>query len=430
MDKCGSVFQSSDCQFGFKPAHSTTQCSFVVEEIIEFYNNNGSSVFLATLDASRAFDRVEYCKLFEILITRDMCPMYIRLLLYMYTHQKLRVKWNGIYGNMFNVSNGVKQGGILSPLLFCIYIDILLCALKQSNIGCTIGNVFMGCVGYADDVCLLAPSCHALRHMLSICEEFGIQYYVKFNSTKSHITVCNRNVNITVSGNFILNGEIIETSNYVEHLGHVIGNSASKRKVIEKAIGDLYMRTNYVMSKFGCCSSDVRNFLFRTYCTSYYGSALWNLSAAYIERFYVAWRKCVRRVWGVPSQTHCVLLPCLYGDSGINLQLLRRFASFYYGLKNSDNKLVHLCAKFCEVSQSTVGLNRKALLYRINNNGDVFNESIGCIRKSIDALDNVSIMDFNCGMVVKELCMVRDKVLHIELDSSGTIELLTELCIN
>ena len=136
--------------------------------------------------------------------------------------------------------------------------------------------------------------------------------------------------------------------------------------------------------------------------------------------------KCVRRVWGVPSQTHCVLLPCLYGDSGINLQLLRRFASFYYGLKNSDNKLVHLCAKFCEVSQSTVGLNRKAL----NNNGDEFNESIGCIRKSIDALDNVSIMDFNCGMVVKELCMVRDKVLHIELDSSGTIELLTELCIN
>ena len=111
----------------------------------------------------------------------------------------------------------------------------------------------------------------------------------------------------------------------------------------------------------------------------------------------------MRRVWGVPSQTHCVILPCLYGDSGINLQLLRRFASFYYGLKNSDNKLVHLCAKFCEVSQSTVGLNRKALLYRINNNGDVFNESIGCIRKSIDALDNVSIRDFNCGMVVKEL---------------------------
>ena len=112
----------------------------------------------------------------------------------------------------------------------------------------------------------------------------------------------------------------------------------------------LFEPRDYVMSKFGC-SSDVRNFLLRTYCTSYYGSALWNLSAAYIERFYVAWRKCVRRVCGVPSQTHCVLLPCLYGDSGINIQLLRRFASLYYGLKNSDNKLVHLCAN-CQVLRS------------------------------------------------------------------------------
>ena len=123
--------------------------------------------------------------------------------------------------------------------------------------------------------------------------------------------------------------------------------------------------------------------------------------------------------------------------------------------KDGGNKIVDLCAKFSEVSQSTVGLNRKALLYRINNNGDVFNESVGCIRKSTDALDNVNISDFNCGMVVKELCMVRDaldnvnirdfncgvvvkesctcmvrdKVLYIVLDFSGTIELLTELCI-
>ena len=63
MTKCETVFQSSDYQFGFKTAHSTTQCSFIVQEIIEFYNNNGSPVYLATLDASQAFDRVEYVNL-------------------------------------------------------------------------------------------------------------------------------------------------------------------------------------------------------------------------------------------------------------------------------------------------------------------------------------------------------------------------------
>ena len=60
----------------------------------------------------------------------------------------------------------------------------------------------------------------------------------------------------------------------------------------------------------------------------------------------------------------------------------------------------------------------------------MFNESVGCIIKSTDALDNVNIRDFNCDMLVKELCMVRDKVLYIALDSSDTIELLIELCIN
>ena len=96
-----------------------------MEEIIEFYNCNGHPVFLVALGAFREFDRVEYCKLFQLLIVRNTCPMFLRLLLYMYTHQKLRVKWNGICSELFDVTNGIKQGGVFSPLLFCIYIDVL-----------------------------------------------------------------------------------------------------------------------------------------------------------------------------------------------------------------------------------------------------------------------------------------------------------------
>jgi len=96
-----------------------------VEEIIEFYNSSGCPAFLGELDAPRAFDKVEYCKLFHLLIDRNICPMFLRLLLYMYTHQKLRVKWNGICSELFDVTNGIKQGGVFSPLLFCIYIDVL-----------------------------------------------------------------------------------------------------------------------------------------------------------------------------------------------------------------------------------------------------------------------------------------------------------------
>ena len=115
----------------------------------------------------------------------------------------------------------------------------------------------MGCVGYADDVCLLAPSCFALCKMLEVCESFGLKYHVKLNSTKSHITICNKGKNILVKNKFMLNNDVINVCGSVDHLCHIIDDSEDDRKVIDKAISDLYMRRNYIMSTFSGCSSEI-----------------------------------------------------------------------------------------------------------------------------------------------------------------------------
>ena len=65
-----NVLSTSDVQYGFKKKHSTTQCTFVLEEIIQYYKNRNSSIYLLMLDASKAFDRVNYVKLFHLLIDR------------------------------------------------------------------------------------------------------------------------------------------------------------------------------------------------------------------------------------------------------------------------------------------------------------------------------------------------------------------------
>jgi len=109
---------SCDQQFGFKAKRSTNTCTMVVKEAIEYYVNNGSPVFCTMLDATKAFDRVQYCKLFNMLIDRDMPFVTLRLLLNMYTSHVTQVMWNGICSSPFLVRNGVKQGGIVSPLLF------------------------------------------------------------------------------------------------------------------------------------------------------------------------------------------------------------------------------------------------------------------------------------------------------------------------
>ena len=81
---------TSNLQFGFKEKSSTTMCTFMALETIERYNNSGSEVHVVLLDASKAFDRVDYIKLFNKLLDRGMCPLTVRLLLTMYTKQKLQ----------------------------------------------------------------------------------------------------------------------------------------------------------------------------------------------------------------------------------------------------------------------------------------------------------------------------------------------------
>ncbi len=80
-------------------------------------------MYTVLLDATKAFDRVNYCKLFRKLLDRNMSPLVLRLLLYMYTNQSLQVRWGNHTSTRFNVQNGVKQGEVLSPILFSVYID-------------------------------------------------------------------------------------------------------------------------------------------------------------------------------------------------------------------------------------------------------------------------------------------------------------------
>ena len=66
--------------------------------------------------------------------------------------------------------------------MFTIYIDKLLLRLKKSGVGCHIHGKYMGILLYVDDVTLLSLRIRGLNRMLSICEEFGKEYFIKFNS--------------------------------------------------------------------------------------------------------------------------------------------------------------------------------------------------------------------------------------------------------
>jgi len=426
LEKHQYVLKSNDLQYGFKAKHSSTHCTFVLNEVVDYYVNNGSSVYLVLLDASRAFDRVQYVKLFKLLIKRGLCSLTARFLAFLYTNQRLRVKWNGHYSDSFVTSNGVKQGGIISPILFCIYIDELLVQLRNAHVGCHIGNTFLGGLGYADDLCLLAPSRGAITVMLNICEQFGIEYDVLFNSQKSHLIIYNTNFNYQDIPPLKLNGEKLESKEVANHLGHPIGNTDTNNSAIGNAVKDIVWRTNFVMSKFGFCHCNVRSFMFRTYCTSYYGSPLWRLNSSAINRFYVTWRKCIRKVWGVSPRTHCRLLQHLYGSEGIECELLSRFLSFYHSICTSDNYCTRLCSLLCQSSRTAVANNRRIVCATLNVDGDCLHAyKKSALMKCFECQNECRMY----GHMLKELCLIRDGGLSVELCQSEILCLINYLCV-
>ena len=114
-------------QFGYKEGHSTTLCTLIYKEVIDHYINNDSTVY-SCLDASKAFDRA-HGKLFSILLSKNIPKIVVRLYFYSYMRQKACVSWDHIKTSYVSMSNGVKQGGVISSISFSLYIQVLIVTL-------------------------------------------------------------------------------------------------------------------------------------------------------------------------------------------------------------------------------------------------------------------------------------------------------------
>ena len=131
----------------------------------------------------------------------------------MYTHQKFHVRWNNEHSNYFSVLNGVKQGSVIAPLLFSIYIDNLFSKLKHLRLGCHVGLTYAGAFGYADDIALVSRSIYALKKMISVCESYAQDYHITFNPAKS-IWLC-FNVSSSDISPIYLNGTPVTVVNKI-----------------------------------------------------------------------------------------------------------------------------------------------------------------------------------------------------------------------
>ena len=97
-----------------------------------------------------------------------------------YCIQQMRVKWNSLTSDTFSTKNGVKQSGVLSPILLNLYLNELIELLSEQGLGCHLHGEFVCAFVYADDITLLAPTCTALNSMLETCSTFATAFDLRF----------------------------------------------------------------------------------------------------------------------------------------------------------------------------------------------------------------------------------------------------------
>ena len=185
--KFGHLFAISPLQFGFQKKLSCSHAVYTLRTVTDFYVNGESTVNVAMLDLSKAFDMVNHMTLFRKLMRLCVPPMVLKLLMSWYICSMAYVKWGTFTSYCFQLLHGVRQGGVLSPVLFCIYVDSVIQRLRQSKLGCWLGQVYVGCILYADDVILMSSSICELQKMVNVCIDEVTKLDMKVNTKKCSI---------------------------------------------------------------------------------------------------------------------------------------------------------------------------------------------------------------------------------------------------
>ena len=192
-----------------------------------------------------------------------------------YCTQKFHVRWGNTLSTGFNVTNGVRQGGILSPILFNVFMNDLSVQLNQVKTGCYINNVPFNHLFYADDSVLIAPTPYALQKLLDMCHLYAQSCELKYNTKKTfcmsilpkwlHNSTCQLH----------LDGNILSFVNEHKYLGIKICDNMYDDADIVQQVKATYARGNVLISKFRKCDNEVKVKLFKAFCNSFYGCNLW-----------------------------------------------------------------------------------------------------------------------------------------------------------
>ena len=284
--------------------------------------------------------------------------------------------------------------------------------------------MFVGCLGYADDFTLLAPSVTGLQTMLNTCHSFGKAFSVVYNATKTECMKLSKDSKKCNAHVYLSNSELKWVESF-KYLGTYITSNLCDVKDINIKRCGLFSNVNDIMCKFGRLSSQLLCNIFSQFCCSFYGSQTWYLGNRHLHFLYTAYNRSLRRVWKIPWRSHTNIVHGLSSKVSLEKQLAVRFLKMFECMYFSHNvMLTYLAKRSLGNGMCSLGGNINWLCNRFNLNIKNVDISVNIhLAMSLLKYNQIDINLSSTCNVIHELCDIADGLSVSVLSRSQAREL-------
>jgi hypothetical protein len=275
LKRFSNFLTGSDNQFGFKKHHGCGHAVYTARKIVEHIIQGNGTANLCSIDLTKAFDKVNHNALFIKLMKRNIPLKLLQLLEMLLANCFSTVKWLGTYSCFFQITFGVRQGSVLAPFLFAVYVDSIA---AQRSFGWNAAIIL-----YADDILLISQSITELQRMLNVCEIELHWLDVSINTSKSGCIRIGKRYNVDCANITTLDGIALQWLKEIHYLGNYIVGSRLFKCSTSKCKRSFFSAVNTIFGKVGRVASD-EVFLHLMFSTCVpvlmYGLEWYNLNAS------------------------------------------------------------------------------------------------------------------------------------------------------
>lgn len=221
-------------QFGFRNGMGTREALFSLNVLTQRCRDMNVNVFTCFIDYRKAFDCVSHEKLIRILKSTGIDAQDLRIISELYWHQTATINSEGHSSEEIAIRRGVRQGCVLSPILFNLYSEAIFAeALENTNIGIKINGNIINNLRYADDTVLLAGSLQELQLLVDHVVQHSERYGLYMNGSKTKLLVYSK---APIKADLMLHGAAVQQVTSLKYLGTTVNQNNDIKTEIKSRI--------------------------------------------------------------------------------------------------------------------------------------------------------------------------------------------------